>query len=485
MIEHTVRPEAVPFEPGRGAFSPVRRSADQGDKLLMLFVLAHIPLALWIRESPDAVIAIGMLTLGIGVGSALFGSRSGSLPMYCSAYMMGFECVYRTTEAYSPLLRYEFAKYSVIVMLGIGVFRWRKSGRLSTLPITYGLLLLPSTIFALLFSMSIFELGKVHRLVSGTLSGPCSLMVCALYFSQCVLSRRKLHNLVLVALASISVSGVFGIYNVVTLGDAIRYGQGSNLEASGGGGPNQVSNTLAIGAALCWLILLGPALKLRQRIFYGGTLLALLVPMLFTFSRGGVYSLLLVVVTTFVVAFRTRRFRTQTLVVACVLGLLVILIVWPALNRVTAGSATERYSDLQDARWGLAIAELKVWAANPLLGAGPGLGRYEVKQYLGRVFTAHVEFTRLLADHGMFGLLAMIVFFLGFVRNYRAARSDWKLWVLGLMVFTCAYWGQAATRTLGQGFMYGLLWAKLAVWPPVLGRPNPSKLRQLGPPRFR
>jgi hypothetical protein len=138
-------------------------------------------------------------------------------------------------------------------------------------------------------------------------------------------------------------------------------------------------------------------------------------------------------------------------------------LIWPWFIEFTSGFGAERFSSLDGSgRWELAQSEIQVWLENPIFGLGPGLAKEEVTDYLGFALQAHLEYTRLLAEHGLYGLLALIILILGAFKRYRRAKYwEARMWVIALMVYTFAYMAQAATRTVTPGFTYGLAWACL------------------------
>ena len=77
-------------------------------------------------------------------------------------------------------------------------------------------------------------------------------------------------------------------------------------------------------------------------------------------------------------------------------------------------SLTERFRDLDTTgRLGAATTDLQVFSENPILGVGVGRSIEFHDTIEGISLAAHTEYTRLLAEHGLFGLLAIII-----IRNY-------------------------------------------------------------------
>ena len=53
------------------------------------------------------------------------------------------------------------------------------------------------------------------------------------------------------------------------------------------------------------------------------------------------------------------------------------------------------------------LADLELWARNPILGVGPGMAAWGREEILDARISAHTEFSRLLAEHGLFGAAAL------------------------------------------------------------------------------
>ncbi|MEW6365153.1 MAG: O-antigen ligase family protein [Acidobacteriota bacterium] len=421
-----------------------------------LFTLGHVPLALWVSSTPSVGAVMALCILAIGSLASLRASGASLVPLLAVAYMTGSERMWRTVGT-TEVLGWEFCKSGVIVISLIRVLTHRgQRGTMPMIPLWYAVLLLPS-LAALLGGELDFHMVRSRAIA--TLAGPISMALSALLFSAYTLDPRALRRVAYSVIGPIAGTVTLCVRNLVILGEDIQFGATSNREASGGGGPNQVANTLALGALLCWMLLLGRKLAFMERVFLFGLLLVQIIVMLLTLSRGGFYTFCLAVAAVSLVKLRAQGQRLQFLAMFILMAVVLLRVAWPTADRVASGAVQRRYSNLRTDRWELAKSEILVWMEHPLMGVGPGVAREEVAAYLGHSLMAHVEFSRLLAEHGIFGVAAILLFFGGFIRNYRLADAEgWRTWVVAAMAYTCGYWMQSATRTLAPSFTYGLIW---------------------------
>jgi hypothetical protein len=105
------------------------------------------------------------------------------------------------------------------------------------------------------------------------------------------------------------------------------------------------------------------------------------------------------------------------------------------------------------------LAELRVWREHPLMGAGPGMAMGA--RALPRVLAAsHTEYTRLLAEHGLFGLGALLLLGLMAARRVSQAKSPAaRAMVFSMMGWSLLYMGHSAMRLAAPAFLFGLAWA--------------------------
>jgi O-antigen ligase len=91
--------------------------------------------------------------------------------------------------------------------------------------------------------------------------------------------------------------------------------------------------------------------------------------------------------------------------------------------------------------------ELKVFAENPLLGIGMGRGTiYREGEFNSDAVASHTEFSRMLGEHGLLGLLAIVcAFVLLPYKHFRSLRNDdtrqWMLTFFVLSMFTLVHSG--------------------------------------------
>ncbi len=450
------------------------RSAE--DIWLIGFILLHIPLALLLRSSAFFSVVHALTVLAIGLGAALLRPKDDNLPLWVLGYIVGAEVLWRATGA-ADRIAWEEARYFSFLILAVAIVRRGKNLRLPLAPVLYTLYQLPALLFYVGRSWE-----QLRHWGWGALLGPLAISAFAVYFFGLRLDKPALKRLAMVVLAPVVSVATLGTYNLLTM--PVQFGMTSSFLASGGFGPNQVSNSLALGAVLCWLLINQLRDKKALQILTAGLLALLIVQMLLTFSRGGAWTLAIVVVSTFPLILRNNPHRWLISLLTAALVTLFLLVIWPWLNELTSGYITRRYSSLDTTgRWELAQSEIQIWMDNPVFGIGPGLARERVDEYYAEgELEAHVEFTRILAEHGLLGLLALIILVAASVRNYlRAKNWEARLWVLAATLFAFVYMAQSATRTVAPEFLYGLTWATLFAGSeslePSEGQPRAHPLR--------
>ena len=102
--------------------------------------------------------------------------------------------------------------------------------------------------------------------------------------------------------------------------------------------------------------------------------------------------------------------------------------------------------------------DLTAWNEHPILGLGPG--RSSLVHDDGII--AHTEFTRLLAEHGSFGALAMVLLLFAAVQNIRRSGSTKAMGLsAGMMTWACLFMLNSAMRTAAPSFVFGLAFASI------------------------
>ncbi len=430
------------------ADAPGRRLLHNPTFLLLLFLLVHVPLALLLRRAPTLATLHAVAVVGVGLHYT-FNTRQLVRVAYVVAYLAGAEVLWRMAEAQVP---WEFAKYAGAGLLFLALLR---SNRLRgpLFPLLYLLLLLPSVFFTL------FDTGDVRSQISFNLSGPLLLVVGAWFFSNVRLNPTQWRYLFLVLLGPAVGIASIALYGVLTTAN-IQFNGESNFVTSGGYGPNQVSAILGIGALFALFLLLDKAFSLRLRLIMFGIMVWLGSQSAFTFSRGGLYDAGGAVLPAAFFLLRERRSRIQLLLVASVVFVLANYVVLPAFESFTGGAFATRFSDTSLAgRDDIARADLDLWAANPIFGVGPG--RSDLLRTGNRLgAAAHTEYSRLLAEHGLFGLTALVLLLVMVVRNFRRARTPWEqALTVALIAWSAIYMAGAAMRLAAPALLLSLTFA--------------------------
>lgn len=438
-----------------------RSSERTGSEVLTwcVFFAAHIPLALVMKQFALLATLHAGVTLGVGLWCAAI-SRKSELVAYVSAYIAGAEVLWRMTSAQ---VFGEFGKYATVAVLIIAIVRFHKLAG-ARLPLVYFILLLPSAIL----TISALSSAGARDQISFNLSGPFALTICAWYFSRLPLSPAQLHRLMLTLIGPVIAIATIAVYSTLTADYAtIDFTQESNYITSGGFGPNQVSNMLGLGAMLAFIYVFQSRQSAVLRLLMFGGVITFGAVSALTFSRSGLYNAGAAALV--IVLFSAREVRTlmRLLVVAGLLYLVASAVIIPGLEQFTQGAISQRFQDVSiGQRVDIAQADLKIWEDNFLFGVGPGLAK-EQRHLASGPAAAHTELSRLLAEHGILGLLALALLAAMAFRNIaRVETSSDKGLVAGLLVWTLFFFLNSAMRMVAPSFIFGLTFAIAASSPP-------------------
>ncbi|MEW6716799.1 MAG: O-antigen ligase family protein [Chloroflexota bacterium] len=410
---------------------------------VIAFILVHVPLAFLIRWNPIFSTAHALITIGLGL-LWLLRDRQPYRVIYLAAYITGAELLWRGTGANTF---WETGKYATSLLLILAIFRYRLLSRSVKWPIYYFLLLIPSVSLLPRFD---------REAIAFNLAGPFALAVCSLFFSSISLNRSHIQRILLaliapaVGLAILAAYGTFSTEEIIFTGASIR-------ATAADIGPNQVSSILGLGALGAFFYALGERKNRFLRFMMIGIVIWLLAQALLTFSRGGFWTTIGAIVVAGFYMLRERRARTIFAFSTTFVLFVGYFLVFPLLNNFTGGTLETRFTDFDTTgRSEIIKADLIAYREHPLLGLGPGQS-YIFHAVIFRISNPHTEFTRLLAEHGSLGLLALLILLWVAAKRVLAKNSlVVKAYTVSFTAWTFLFMYHAATRLVAPSFIFGL-----------------------------
>jgi len=403
---------------------------------IALFLLAHMPLAYVMEAFWPLATAHAVLVLLMGIRWAWLGRTRQVL--YCSAYIAGCEVLWRMSEA---RVFWEYGKYALALLVLMALFaEWRRGdARLRTvLPVVLLAAMVPAVALAVLQ----FSPSEAFDQLSFNLSAYLALGAAALYFWERPADRATAANLFLALMAPIAGVLFLASFSTVTQIDVDSFATASSWIRSGDFGANQVSNVLSLGALAGVILLIILPRAQGARLLIAGLTIAMVIQGILTFSRGGLYSLILAGLAFGLNLLTTPGARGRFLLLIAAFITLVFGVIYPWLNDLSTGAVTARFEDLDTTgRLELAQADLMAFQDSPVMGVGVG-GSMPYHVYVfGEEVGTHTEFTRLLAEHGLFGILIMALMAWMLLRRYagnspglgRAISAAMAIWTLSVM----------------------------------------------------
>lgn len=411
-----------------------------------LFLLAHVAIAPLLRQ----VTALAMLHVAVvttlGLWWAISEKKNIVRVAYIGAYITGAEVLWRMTQAPLP---WEFGKYATSLIFLVAILRHQ----LFKIPLLAIALFVPLTISIPLTIEGAFR-GTARGEISFYMSGPLAFMFCAWFFSKISLSVIELKRLLLALIAPILGIATIALVNTVTA-ESIRFESESNKVTSGGFAPNQVSAVLGLGAFIALLCVLSGHLPKKLRVLLFGVIIFLGTQSALTFSRGGLYMAGGATIVALFYLVRSRQMLITTLLVGSILFVVANYVVLPELESFTDGAITERFQKKSlTGRGELLEGELNLFLENPIMGVGPGMSRYYRKPLW---VSSHTEYSRFLAEHGIFGLSVIISLLVAIWKNLKRNSTHLsKAVVAAFSLWSLLFMFSAAMRLVAPAFIFGV-----------------------------
>jgi len=331
------------------------------------------------------------------------------------AYFVGAEIMFRITRGG---ISYEAGKYLVIVFVLVGTFYKGISGKGYPYFI-YMMFLIPSIFVA---STTLSFDANFRTNIAFVLSGPVCLGLAALFCYDKRVTFKQLSTILLnMVLPIISTTVYIFLYNP-SVRDALS-GTGSNRTTSGGWGANQVSTILGLGMFIMAVRLFTKSPSLGMKILNISIFSAMTFRALVTMSRGGVIAAVFTIIA-FVVIYYTKvsAKKRNDIIMISMLFLFSLMLTWVISSSQTDGYIDLRYQnkdhlgrekgDVSTGRGELVLDELDGFIESPFFGIGSSRAKDQRIEIEGQGVTSHSEVTRVLAEHGMFGVVILVILLL-------------------------------------------------------------------------
>jgi hypothetical protein len=369
----------------------------------------------------------------------------------------------------SPLIPYELGKYFILGLCVLGLILGNKESKASWIGPLIILLLIPS----LFFDLS----GRVtFKDIRFNIFGMLNVGAVIWFFSTLRIKQETfLSWLRLLVFPAISVLA-FAYFKTPDYSD-IKFSLGANFDTTGGFGSNQVSTVLGFGAFLTLVSLMLDRKITNSKIGDFVLLAGFTVQGLLTFSRGG----MLVAALAFIIfLFYVSKLKPQekkfyripnlgkyflpmiTAVVALAFfanlltgGLLFLRYQGETVGTLS-GSKEVDLNHFTTNRLNIMLSDLDLWLDHPLLGVGAAASPHLRVHERGEA--PHVEFSRILAEHGIFGMIILVIlgiFLIGRLKN--APDNLIKAIVYSLFVIAILTSFHAAMRTFITPLLLGII----------------------------
>lgn len=427
-------------------------------------MLIHAAMGYVSIHSREFAMFWGVAVLVVGIYQIIKNNNANNEAAYYAAYWVSLEILLRMNEGG---LTYEAGKYGVIVLLVVGLMAEQRPFKIPRQFLILFLLLLPALT---LVEYETIDRGRKDILFN--LSGPLSLIAAAIYFYKRDFTTEQLSRLFIFLVLPLLATAVVLFFKTPDLSE-VTFTLNSNKALSGGFGSNQVSTALGLG-----VFIVSISMFFGYRIT-GYKLLDVILIALFairgllTFSRGGIFAALgALFVAVFIFAINSKNPQLiKNMVFTTIIVGLAGTVIFNYTDSLTGGFLKKRYAnessvpgkkrDFTTGRLKILLSELEAFGEYPILGAGVGMGKYYRRSQGKKLMASHTEFSRLLAEHGMYGFFALLIIIFSPMIYYFRTNENSKPLVAAFTILCFLTMTHGAMRLAMPGFLYGLIFIYL------------------------
>lgn len=449
--------------------------------LLLMAVAGQAVLARVIFLVPKVGLAQAAALVALAAWALL--RRDAGLSLLVAAYVTSAEIVWRQARAPIPYLT---GPYLSILIAVISVFTvFSTLGSLGRRALLYLALLLPSSIITFTVAAS-----DSRQLFAFALAGPTALAVLVVWLAQVRVSpsfyRRVLWTVAISGVGPLTI-GATNLSDYIGSGQQLMFRDASNFTASGGFGPVQVSSVLGLTVVVAILLVIletDPFVRLVA----GAVGIGAAVQSLLTFSRGGMFSTAFAIAALAIVQAGDREGRRRVFAVIAVIFAIGYFVIIPRIDSFTKGAFNERFTDTKSGRTELATNDLDVFRQHFVFGVGPGMAKYQRVPYdicklrndrCKDEASSHTEFTRMLSEHGLPGLAAIVVLgSLAVSAALRAGRN--RPLAVAFLTYAIAQMFYANIRVVAVAFAFAFAFVRVGPPEEVEGELDESVAEPLG-----
>lgn len=380
-----------------------------------------------------------------------------------ACYFVGAEVFFRMVKS---SVSYEFGKYSVIVVLMIGMLSGNKTQKLSLSYLLYLALLLLGIIFT-----DVPSGESIRRAIVFNLSGPIVLFISAIYFYKRIITRNTLLRSLFFMVLPIFSMITYMYFRTPDL-KALVYTGSANFQASGGFGPNQVATIIGL-AIFIFTVFLFLNKKISGFMFLDVIFLIYFTYRgLLTFSRGGIFTGVLAFFVFVFFMFLHNQNVIKNIVKYFTLAGVGVIAVWLYTSDVTGGMLVNRYTgknakgiqkeDITSGRLDIVTKQFESFYDSPWFGIGVGNGKYKRMESDEHVTAAsHNEITRLIEEHGFLGVICLLILILvPFIHSINSSNYQ-RAFLFSFLALWFLTINHSAMRIAFPGFIYGLSLIKI------------------------
>ncbi|NNT70738.1 O-antigen ligase family protein [Flavobacterium sp. IMCC34852] len=423
------------------------------DKDYLKLIIGHVGIGVLISIFPFLAKIYALLILIIGLYFVIKNKNKNHEVLYIAAYLVGSEVFLRTTQG-NPF--HEYGRYFVIFFMLLGLYYSDFSKK--AYPYWAFLLCLIPGIFIAVNNLD----SDVRKKIFFDILGPVCLGICALYTYRRAISRREIDNILLSIGLPVLACCTF-LFLKYPLSEAVIKNTESQVFLSGDYAPNQMATTLGLGMFVFFLRFFLSSASVGMLLLNGLLFCFIYYRGLLTFSRGGMITAMAMVV--ILVIFILINYKKH---IPVKLKLVFVSLAFPLIfvlgSCQTNGLLFKRYNNQNpsglyksyetEGRNDIALDEIKQFQKNPIVGVGVGKTKETRSLKQGSSISTHNEITRMLAEHGLFGIAGILI--LLFTPLFLFLKDKKNVYLLCLFAFWLLTINHTGMRVAAPSFIYAL-----------------------------